>query len=235
MQTKRESDYFLTPIWKWPLASETEFAPHKSLKFSEILHSWCLILSLKSVQVISLNSIQVQRIWANDNGNISLYWGPEHLQGWDSDALRSCTTLDCRGTALPRSSFLIHKTRVSAAAMLLEPLWVALEGFLWGAQKHFITCVYLCVCTCVHGYMQVPACMSSHLPWRWTPVCSKHTSKKFRFKVGVYLDFKPLRWKQRRQAGCVGSVYRHRLGMNLVLSFLAIKEIPLDYVMTLTP
>lgn len=158
MQTKRESDYFLTPIvWKWSLASETEFAPHKSLKFSEILHNWCLILSLKSVQVISLNSIQVQRIWANDNGNISLYWGPEHLQGWDSDALRSCTTLDCRGTALPRSSFLVHKTHMSAAAMLPEPLWVALEGFLWGAQKHFITCVYLCVYVyvCAHVFMGI--------------------------------------------------------------------------------
>lgn len=167
------------------------------------------------------------------------YTGARAPPGWGSDALRSCTTLDCRGTALPWSSFLVHKTHVSAAAMLPEPLWVALEGFLWGAQKHFITCVYLCVyvcvCTCVHGYMKVPACMSSHLLWRWTPVCSKHTSKKFRFKLGVYLDFKALRWKQRRWAGCVGSVYRHRLGISLVLSFLAIKEIPLDYVMTLTP
>lgn len=44
------------------------------------------------------------------------------------------------------------QTHVSAAAMLLEPLGVALEGFLWGTQKHFITCVPVCLYVRAHVF-----------------------------------------------------------------------------------
>lgn len=76
-----------------------------------------------------------------------------------------------------------QETHVTATAMLLQLPYVALEAF------H--TCVYLCVCVCVHMHLWVcvGACLHVFSPARKAnPVCPKYTSKKFRFKLGVCLD-----------------------------------------------